>query len=85
MKATVIHHYPLPLPTCELYMPNYRVNNKKLQCDNECLSFEELIDIVTLYSGVAKPRPTRALARASAHLALASEIDDNHNSLQSMV
>ena len=38
-------------------------------------------------SGVAKPGPTRALARASAHLALASEIDDhmiNLYSLQSM-
>ena len=31
-----------------------------------------------LVSGVAKPGPTRALARASAHLALASEIDDDH-------
>ena len=31
-----------------------------------------------LNSGVAKPGPTRALARASAHLALASEIDDDH-------
>ena len=29
-----------------------------------------------VYSGVAKPGPTRALARVSAHLALASEIDD---------
>ena len=29
-------------------------------------------------SGVAKPGPTRALARASAHLALASEIGDDH-------
>ena len=41
-----------------------------------------------MYSGVAKPGPTRALARASAHLALASEIDDDHMinlySLQSM-
>ena len=40
-------------------------------------------------SGVAKPGPTRALARASAHLALASEIDDDHMinlySLQSVV
>ena len=31
-----------------------------------------------IFSGVAKPGPTRALARASAHLALASEIDDDH-------
>ena len=40
-------------------------------------------------SGVAKPGPTRALARESAHLALASEIDDDHMinlySLQSVV
>ena len=40
--------------------------------------------ICVITSGVAKPRPTRALARASAHLALASEIDDTHNSLQSV-
>ena len=40
-------------------------------------------------SGVAKPGPTRALALASGHLALASEIDDDHMinlySLQSVV
>ena len=39
-------------------------------------------------SGVAKPGPTRTLARASAHLALASGIGDDHMinlySLQSM-
>ena len=29
-------------------------------------------------SGVAKPGPTRALARALAHLALALEIDDDY-------
>ena len=34
--------------------------------------------VVSTSSGVAKPGPTRALARASAHLALASEIDDDH-------
>ena len=32
----------------------------------------------TVTSGVAKPRPTQALAQASAHLALTSEIDDDH-------
>ena len=31
-----------------------------------------------MISGVAKPGPTRALARVSVHLALASEIDDDH-------
>ena len=31
-----------------------------------------------LCSGVTKPGPTQALARASAHLVLASEIDDDH-------
>ena len=31
-----------------------------------------------LASGVAKPGPTQALAQASAHLTLASEIDDDH-------
>ena len=42
-----------------------------------------------IVSGVAKPGPTRALARVSAHLVLASEIDDDHMinlySLQSVV
>ena len=52
---------------------------------------ETTIDVSSWHrcSGVAKPGPTRALARASAHLALASEIGDNHMinlySLQSMV
>ena len=48
-----------------------------------------IIEGVYTDSGVAKPGPTRALARASAHLALASEINDDHMinlySLQSMV
>ena len=33
---------------------------------------------VHVCSGVAKPRPTRALARTSAYLALASKADKNH-------
>ena len=43
--------------------------------------------VKTTFSGVAKPGLTRTLARASAHLALASEIDDymiNLYSLQSV-
>ena len=40
-------------------------------CDSEQLT-------APLVSGVAKPGPTRALARASAYLALASKTDKNH-------
>ena len=31
-RATVVHHYTLPLPTCELHRPV----NEKLQCKYQC-------------------------------------------------
>ena len=37
-----------------------------------------MLRIYVCISGIAKPRPTRALAWESAQLALASEIDDDH-------
>ena len=77
-----------------------RIDGSFTNCDNEMVNIlndyfgtvftvEDNGEVPSMGdSGVAKPGPTRALARASTHLALASEIDDDHMinlySLQSM-
>ena len=42
------------------------------------LDYKSSIVHTYVFSDVAKPRPAQALAQASAYLALALEIDDDH-------
>ena len=57
---------PMPNPTLTFW----------LRCDLPLVRSSYQLDSV--HSGVAIPGPTRALARASTYLALASKTDKNH-------